>query len=130
MEELAARGFQVVILDAGSWSTGAEVHRDLSAALDFPAYYGRNLDALADCLSDVVAREYGWQPSAAGLALVFLGFDRFAAALPDLATALVDIVVTEARGAAEAGATMALLLQSDDRELGRDSMNAPGAVGL
>ncbi len=99
-------------------------------ALDFPAYYGRNLDALDDCLSDVVAREYGWQPSAAGLALVFLGFYRFAAALPDFATALVDILVTQARGAAEAGATVALLLQSDDRELGRDSMNAPGAVGL
>lgn len=130
VEELTARGFQVVVLDVGSWSTGPEVHRDLAVALDFPAYYGRNLDALDDCLSDVVAREYGWQPSAAGLALVFLGFDRFAAALPDLARALVDILVTQARGAAEAGATMALLLQSDDRELGGDSMSAPGAVGL
>ncbi|MDF9878443.1 barstar family protein [Cellulosimicrobium cellulans] len=130
VEELTARGLQVVVLDAGSWSTGPEVHRDIAVALDFPAYYGRNLDALSDCLSDVVAREYGLQPSAAGLALVFLGFDRFAAALPDLAPAFVNILVTQARGAAETGATMALLLQSDDRELDSDSMGAPGAVGL
>ncbi|WP_171905259.1 barstar family protein [Cellulosimicrobium cellulans] len=129
MENLAAHEFQVVVLEAGSWSTGAEVHRDIAVALDFPAYYGRNLDALNDCFSDVVAREYGWQPSAAGLALVFLGFDRFAAALPDFAPALVDILVTQARDASEAGATMVLLLQSDDCGLGSDSMNVPGADG-
>lgn len=91
------------------------MHRDIAVALDFPAYYGRNLDALNDCLSDVVARAYGWQPTAAGLALAFLGFDRFAAALPGLAPALMDILVSQARGAAESGATMALLLQRDDR---------------
>ena len=130
VEELTARGFQVVILDAGSWSTGAEVHRGFAVALDFPGYYGRNLDALNDCLSDVVAREYGWQPSAAGLALVFLGFDRFATSLPDVAPALVDILVTHARGAAEAGATLALLLQSDGRELGGDPRGSSGAAGL
>jgi RNAse (barnase) inhibitor barstar len=125
VEELAACGFQIIVLDAGSWSTGADVHRDIAAALDFPAYCGRNLDALNDCLADVVARDYGWRRLAEGLALVFLGFDRFAATLPDFAPALVEIFVAHARDAAEAGATMVLLLQSGDRELGSASTGVP-----
>lgn len=33
---------------------GAELSHDtLAAALEFPAYYGRNLDALQDCLGNI-----------------------------------------------------------------------------
>ena len=30
-----------------------DVHETLKAALDFPKYYGSNLDALADCLTEM-----------------------------------------------------------------------------
>ena len=30
-----------------------DVHRILAEALSFPSYYGRNLDALHDCLTDI-----------------------------------------------------------------------------
>lgn len=30
-----------------------DVHRYIAAALDFPDYYGKNLDALYDCLTDI-----------------------------------------------------------------------------
>jgi hypothetical protein len=35
------------------------MHSDLAALLEFPDYYGRNLDALNDCLRDVAAADYG-----------------------------------------------------------------------
>ncbi len=30
-----------------------EIHEVIASALDFPPYYGRNLDALYDCLTDL-----------------------------------------------------------------------------
>ena len=46
---LAEQGYQVTILDASSWSSEADFHAAISEALDFPSYYGRNLDALNGC---------------------------------------------------------------------------------
>lgn len=40
-------------LSAAGWDTPAAAHAALSDALGFPGYYGRNLDALADCLGEV-----------------------------------------------------------------------------
>jgi len=41
-----------VILDFSKFSDRAEVHDFLASELSFPAYYGRNLDALMDVLTD------------------------------------------------------------------------------
>ena len=42
-----------VHLSAAGWDTPEKAHRDLAEALNFPAYYGKNLDALYDCLTDL-----------------------------------------------------------------------------
>ncbi len=42
-----------VQLSAARWLSADEAHEELAAALDFPEYYGRNLDALHDCLTDL-----------------------------------------------------------------------------
>ncbi len=42
-----------ITIDEARLSSPAEAHRLLAARLSFPAYYGRNLSALADCLGDV-----------------------------------------------------------------------------
>ncbi len=34
-----------------------EIHEILKEAFDFPDYYGKNLDALWDCLTDMVGRQ-------------------------------------------------------------------------
>ncbi|MCQ2252926.1 MAG: barstar family protein [Bacteroidales bacterium] len=42
-----------VVLDFAGKATPAQIHDYLYASMGFPEYYGRNLDALYDCLSDV-----------------------------------------------------------------------------
>ena len=44
---------QLVLLDFSVFETMAQVLSFLGEALDFPPYYGRNLDALYDCLTDL-----------------------------------------------------------------------------
>ena len=41
-----------LILDAAWFGNAEQVHNYLANALQFPAWYGRNLDALYDCLTD------------------------------------------------------------------------------
>ncbi|MVO87476.1 hypothetical protein GPA10_22600 [Streptomyces sp. p1417] len=47
-------------------------------ALDLPAWFGRNWDALADCLKDPA-----WVPGGRGLLLVVTGWRGYADAAPD-----------------------------------------------
>jgi ribonuclease inhibitor len=42
-----------VTLDGTQIQTKGDFHRRLSQALAFPAWYGNNLDALHDCLTDL-----------------------------------------------------------------------------
>ena len=42
-----------LILDGGKLRYRSRVHRVLARKLAFPAWYGRNLDALYDCLTDL-----------------------------------------------------------------------------
>ena len=47
-----------VILDGTGLTTSAQVHELLARELDFPIWYGANLDALYDCLTDVKEAAY------------------------------------------------------------------------
>lgn len=43
-------------LDCSKITDKASFHDEISAALSFPDYYGRNLDALYDCLAELSDR--------------------------------------------------------------------------
>ena len=43
-----------IILDGNVLADAAKVHDYLMEMLSFPEYYGKNLDALHDCLTDLV----------------------------------------------------------------------------
>jgi len=44
---------RTIVLDGNEMLTRPALHDYLAARLSLPAHYGRNLDALADCLSDM-----------------------------------------------------------------------------
>jgi RNAse (barnase) inhibitor barstar len=69
--------FAIAVLDGTKASTRAGFFQELARAMHFPDYFGRNWDAVYDCLTDL-----NWLP-AAGYVLVLDGFDRFATDEPD-----------------------------------------------
>lgn len=44
---------KTVTMDCENMKTPGEVHDALASLLEFPDYYGKNLDALFDCLTEV-----------------------------------------------------------------------------
>lgn len=109
--------WDVVDLDAGGWADGDALHDDLSSALNFPSYYGRNLDALHDMMMEIGRNSSGFSPTAPGGVLVLRHLDRFVAANRSRAEAVVDILASASARALQYGWPLAILLQSDDRQL-------------
>lgn len=111
---LSGHDYDVVALDAGAWRAAEDMFSAVARALDFPAYFGQNLDALNDCMRDVAAGEYGWRAEATGLVLVLTNFERFAASDRRTAQILLDIVAGQARAAMLIGNRLICLIQSND----------------
>lgn len=111
---LREHGYRVVRLDASAWTREADLHRDIAAALDFPDYYGRNLDALNDCLGDIALGGYGTDAKATGFVLAFTAYDTFSAHCAREAQIVLDIIADRARHAMLTGHRVCCLVQSND----------------
>jgi RNAse (barnase) inhibitor barstar len=85
VDEARRNGWETVVLDGRRSSTKAGLLRLLSEELRFPAYFGHNWDALADCLGDLHVGERG-------LCLVWDGADVLGGRDPDAALMLSRIV--------------------------------------
>jgi RNAse (barnase) inhibitor barstar len=72
LQWLRARGYRVYSIDCKTWTSEAVMLASLGEALSFPAHYGRNFNALRDCLWDVVVPDDG------GLAIVLDSYDLYA----------------------------------------------------
>jgi len=112
---LSMRGYHLYKMDASAWSSEEEMHVCLQQTLALPDYYGRNLDALDECLAD-------WDvPDAGGAAIVLSSFDRFVRAVGtsmpverSCAVGLLDAFARASRYHLLAGKRVVLLVQSDD----------------
>lgn len=51
----------MITLDAEKMTTRKEAHLYLMEQLSFPEYYGKNLDALYDCLTDLDETQVAFQ---------------------------------------------------------------------
>jgi hypothetical protein len=114
---LGEQGYQLVRMDAVEWHTEDDMHDAFATALDFPDYYGRNLDALNDCLRDVDVFEYGATPGTTGLVLILTGYDAFTRRCPRAAHIVLDIVADHSRTAMLLGHRLLALVQTDDPDL-------------
>lgn len=125
---LASLGYDVVRLDAGSWHDVSGMFEEFAAAFAFPDYFGCNLAALNDCLSDVAAGGYGGDAVIERLALVLTGFDSFAGKEPHAAYALADMVADQSRSALLLGHRMLCLLHVDDSRFALPPVGAQPVV--
>ncbi len=116
--------YDVARLDAARWTSEAGLHRDFASALNFPDYYGENLDALNDCLRGVANYEFGTSPKATGLAVVLTGYDSFTALFPRVAHQVLDIIAKQARDAMLIGHRMLGLVQSNDPDIDFEPVGA------
>ena len=115
--DAVAAGWDVVNLNAGRWTSADDMHAAFAESLSFPDYYGRNLNALADCMYDVVNGDYGFGTHAVGGLIALDGFDRFVRREPEVAEAIIDILGSASIGALRAGWQLATFVQSDDAAL-------------
>lgn len=100
--------YKVRGLDAANWRTEDVFHADVKRVLAFPDYYGKNMNAFNDCLSELDINADG------GYAIALLHFDKFCIALPDRAKAVLDIIETNSRRFLITGQRLLALVQTDD----------------
>ncbi|ROQ30296.1 barstar (barnase inhibitor) [Frondihabitans sp. PhB188] len=97
---LQDHGYRLVRFDASLWADEPDMLTEIGTALDFPDYYGVNLDALNDCLSDVAEHDYGWKGDEIGLVLVVTAFEAFHRVAPKAASSLLSILAGQSLYAA------------------------------
>ncbi len=91
---------------------GLDEFYDLVASqLEFPAYFGRNLDAFSDCLSEI---EF---PASGRLALGLIRFDRLVATDRRFAQHVLDIFAASERRWLMEGKRILFMIQSSDPDL-------------
>src|SRR5262249_43533993 len=71
VQKLVAEVFDVRRLDASRWGVGGDAHEDMKRVLQLPSYYGRNLNALDECIHEVTIPDEG------GMAIVLSEYDDF-----------------------------------------------------
>lgn len=125
---LAELNYLIHHFDAGSWREIADMHTAFAETMSFPAYYGRNLDALDDVLSDVGSYSYGSDPNSAGTVLVIAGFDRLLELHRRTALLVLDIFARQARLAALYGHAMLCLIETTNRDF--DRVGGMGVSGV
>jgi RNAse (barnase) inhibitor barstar len=102
--------FEIIEMNCRNWNR-KNAHQNLKVALNFPDYYGENLDAFNDCLSDMYNKRYR------GLILVFRRYDNFAEEDGNFAEAILDIISNQSRIWLLTGQKLIGLIQSDNPDL-------------
>lgn len=104
-EELTEHGWRCFWLDGGTIDDKASFLRACAQAMQFPDYFGRNWDALEECLNDL-----SWLP-ADGYVLVYDQVARFVSTAPEQWATARDILEGVAESWAKAGTPLYVLLR-------------------
>ncbi|MDY3551298.1 barstar family protein [Gemmata sp. JC717] len=108
---LESYGYRCPAFDCGRWASEADMHRAFAAGLEFPSYYGRNLNALNDCLRDIDI------PEKSVVAVVLWRFDRFARLPGVRAWDVLDVIAHASWLHSLYARRLLVLVQSDDPKL-------------
>jgi RNAse (barnase) inhibitor barstar len=115
---LKEHGYRVETFDASAWTTEVQMHADFARTLAFADYYGSNLDALNDCLSDLEI------PYEGGLVVVLRHFDAFTRRFTRVAWTVLDILANRSRTFMLCGLRFIAVAQSDDATLNLSPVGA------
>ena len=121
IEELEKLKYEIVEFDCKSWENLSDMFTQISDKLNFPDYFGRNLNALNDCLRDIEILEES------GKVLVFRKFDSFAEREQEVAWNLLDIITVNSRLLLLFGKRFFGLVQSDNPEIRFDNLGSQSA---
>lgn len=125
---LREHGYQVCEFHCDHWTSETTVHSDFKQVLNFPDYYGCNLNALHDCLSDISIPEEG------GIVLVLHRYDDYLASdgAPtttgfSFAEAILDILAGTSRHFLLTGQRFLVMIQSSDPRIRFDKLGCISA---
>lgn len=96
--------YKILELDCSKWTDESRIHKDLQGVLGFPDYYGENLNALNDCLSDMEIIETG----------LLIVFRHFQVVEKELAHKLLDVFADNSRRQGLFGRRLLTLVQTDN----------------
>jgi len=114
---LRSVGYRVIELPSAEWHAESDLPLAFEQRLSFPSYYGRNLDALNECMTDFGLYEFGSDPNSTGTVLVLMQYDTFVRVEPKAAFVVLDIIASASRRALLVGHRMLCLVQTDDPRL-------------
>jgi RNAse (barnase) inhibitor barstar len=116
--QLRSEGYRIDEFECTQWRSESDFHADMAARLAFPDYYGRNLNAFNDCMSDIEVPEYG------GRAIVLRRFDLFAKSEPAVAQNVLDIMASTSWYLLLFGRRLLTIVQSDDPRISFEGVGA------
>lgn len=111
LDWLQAEQYQIHQFSCDRWDSEDDFHKDVSRQLDFPGYYGENLDAFRDCMAYVEIPDQG------GMVLVFRKVNTLSAPMDDTMWRILDILACTMYDDLLFGRRLIVLLQSDDPEI-------------
>lgn len=127
---LLKQHYRVFSFECNRWTSSEEMHAEFQRTLTFPDYYGKNLDALYDTLSELAVPDEG------GFAIVLLKFDKYAsgpgaAAKPSgraQSEIVLDVFARTSRSFLLTGRRFLTLVQTDDARIRFDDLSCVSAT--
>ncbi len=112
---LDKNNYDLIDIDTTNWNSN-NFHQNVKSSFSFPEYYGENLNALADCLSDMKNTKYK------GLVIVLRHFDNLTNLDRALSENLLDVISSIARRWVLENFYLLCLIQSNDPDITYDKI--------
>ena len=116
--ELKDLKYKIVEFDCRNWTTKNKMHKQLKELLEFPDHYGKNLDALVDCL-----RQNETISEKGSLCLLLKNFETFKDKFSKYSQSFLDVLAYISHYHQLFGKTLLTFVHSNNAEI--DSILSP-----